>query len=268
MGRLLVSAFLIPLFLISVLLYRSWYQKYYYTAISGIISFSGISLYIVYFVFQTAMSFYVLDELELNIIGLCNGVFLIIGILFIIATHEYSLIPEEHSVSANQKILAVISIAYLTALLFPSYVATSVKTYCSNEHRLAATKIIEAVNRYKVSEVKMPESIDLLVPAYLTKIPSPKCFAIYHPFVPVLTNTDFLRSMDYWVMMDLIKLKRLDYYLKKCEWIEDDVYSLDLFLIVPRMELDGKDRYDFSSNSWERIPYRFNECLSYSNPSD
>ena len=264
MSRFLISAFSIPLFLAAILFFRNWYKKYYGTPFSRMILLFGILLFIVYAVFQTATHIYSLGELAANVVQLFAGFFLIVGfyLVFFTSYERYS-VPEDIYSSVNKRILIVCSGTFLIALFLPPYAAFSIESYCSDEHRILAKRIIDAVNQYKISENKLPDDIAMLIPTHLTEIPSPKCFSVYQPFVPALTETDFLRSMDYWVMMDLIKLKKLDYHLKKCEWVEDDVYSVDLYLLVPTIDLDGKDRYNFSSNSWERIPYRHNECLTY-----
>jgi hypothetical protein len=250
---LFVGIISILLFFTAILCFPLLHKKYDGMPASTKITLGGIVLFAAYIVFQTAYYIYSVDDF----FGLCSSV-LAIGGLFLIVGMNNRLSTQSESVRPS--VFSVTLVVCLVGSFLPAYAAKRIETFCADKHERDAGEIIEALKNYGTSENKSPDNLISLIPEYLEEVPSPKCFSVYRPLVPILTNTEFLRSMNYWVMRDLIKLKQLDYHLTKCEWEEDNVIYKDLYLIVPTVDLASKDRYDFSTRSWRKIPFYYDEC--------
>jgi len=146
---------------------------------------------------------------------------------------------------------AVVVIALLLNLFVPAYLSGWIERECDSRHQEQATPIIRALNEYKIENGVYPTSLHQLTPEYISEIPIPSCFSLYRPLVPKLTQTEFLRSVNYKLMMELIKLKKIDYYVVTSEWYEDGVHYEEYYLYVLMFDLNHTQRYNFLTKTWE-----------------
>lgn len=263
MSGIFTSIFLISLLLGGILLFFRLCTTRQGNPISKNLILPGALLFMVYVVCQTIIHMYSLHEWDLAIVLFCESFFALFGFLFILFVVTKNRSDQRVEDSRSSGIIVGLIAVYFSGLFLPSYIASKVETYCSEEAQRSAEVVISAVRKYASVEGKFPDGLRPLFPVYLKEIPSPTCLSTYSPFIPALTSTAFLRKMKYSVMMDLIKLKKLDYSFRQCEWNDEGVREVELYLIVPTVDLAGKLRYDFALDSWQRIPYYHDECMPF-----
>lgn len=164
-------------------------------------------------------------------------------------------------ISKNQQLARkfgeIVVIALLSNLIIPLYLSNLIVEKCDSRHRELAMPIINAITEYKADNGIYPAELRLLVPKHISDIPVPSCFLVYHPIIWKLTQPDFLRSVDYDLMMKLGKLQKLNYYILNSDWEEDGIHYEEHYLYVLKFNLNEFQRYNLLTQMWEENIYDY-----------
>jgi hypothetical protein len=199
---------------------------------------------------QTLSNIFINND-YLSIIFICGEGLISIVAFFVVFASTPIIFRNQQTA---QQFSVVVVIALLFNLIIPIYLSDWIMNKCDSDHRELAVPIINAVNEYKVDNNEYPTDLNLLIPKYISDIPVPSCFLVYHPFISKLTQPDFLRSVDYELMMKLSKLQKIDYYVVNNEWDEDGVHYEEYYLYVLKFNLNKFQRYNILTKTWETIP--------------
>lgn len=151
----------------------------------------------------------------------------------------------------------------LSNLLVPIMLASWVVKECDDKHRQLATSLINAMAEFKADTGLYPNNLEMLIPDYVTEIPAPTCFSVYRPFASKITNPNLLRTIEYPLMIKMIRIEKTDYYLVDCSIEEDGTLEEEYYLVVLTFDFKNKQRYSFSQGFWQTIPLLYG-CGSYS----
>jgi hypothetical protein len=193
-------------------------------------------IYLVLYVPIIVINLAILSIVEVYSSGSGNAQYLaecmppVLGVLFLFLYLGFRFNPQKYHANKMIRWLEIIvAVLLFFSFLYVPFAGNIIIENCENYQQSEAAPIIAAMENYEGNNGDYPESLNSLVPDYLTEISTPFCLKPYH--------WEFEKAK---IVVD----NPIDYTIKRCA---NDI----VFLVVRSPEADYYQVYDFRVQNWK-----------------